>query len=177
MVLVLLLLCRWWRTVLMVSLILWLTIWLRGRTMVIADIWLMCYRRVRVLPVVRMIHRRLPRCHIRFLRSILIRSSSGLQLLLWCSRRHSNRSWLEWVGSGVRALRESWHWWGWWLDSVQEIALRVVLGLRRVFGILRPSFSRRLAEIVPEAVLLAEINLGNSASDLRSSMPFSPLVL
>jgi hypothetical protein len=71
---------------------------------------------------------------------------------------------------------ESWYWgWG-WLHGVEEVALRVVPWLRRILSILGSSLSRRLPEVVPKAVLLAQVDLCQLPSNFRSSVPFSPLV-
>jgi hypothetical protein len=63
------------------------------------------------------------------------------------------------------------------LNSIEEVALRVVPRNCRVFSILWSCLCRRFTKIVPEVVLFAEIHLATLPRNLRSSMPFGPLVL
>lgn len=44
-------------------------------------------------------------------------------------------------------------------NSTQEVAVRVVARLRRIFGVLRPEFCRRLPKIVPDLILLRKVHL------------------
>jgi hypothetical protein len=177
-VLVLLLLCwcrrRW---MMVVSVIECLAIWLRGWAVIVTDIWLMCHRRIGILSRIRIVHWRSERCHIRFLGSVLVWSSSRLQLLLRCTRGYCDWSRFERISSRVRSLHESWNRWRRRLNGVQETALWVVALLGWIFGILRPCFCRRLAQVVPELVLLAKVNLGCSSGHPGRGIPLCPLLL